>query len=211
MTGVEFLRRAKALYPETVRLVLSGFTELRSVTDAINEGAIYKVLTKPWEDEQLRTHIEEAFHQKEMSDDNRRLDREVQEANRELADVNNRLKRLLESQREHIHREETNLVVAREMLENIPVPVIGVDVKGMVAFMNSDAERLFSGAATLLGQHLLDQPDEALHRIWQQHDGEHHRVHIGGRSHLVVCRPLQGTSHSRGTLMVMLPDTNPEA
>jgi diguanylate cyclase (GGDEF)-like protein len=210
MTGVEFLRRAKDLYPETVRLVLSGFTELRSVTDAINEGAIYKFLTKPWEDEQLRTHIEEAFHQKEMGDDNRRLDREVQEANRELADVNKRLKRLLDSQSEHIHREATNLVVAREMLENIPVPVIGVDASGMVAFMNSDAERLFSGAATLLGQHLLDQPDDALHRIWQQDDGQHHSVRICGHEHLVVCRPLQGTSHSRGTLMVMLPHTSAE-
>jgi diguanylate cyclase (GGDEF)-like protein/PAS domain S-box-containing protein len=207
MTGVEFLRRAKALYPDTVRLVLSGFTELRSVTDAINEGAIYKFLTKPWEDEQLRAHIEEAFHQKEMSDDNRRLDREVQEANRELADVNSRLKHLLESQREHIHREETNLVVAREMLENIPVPVIGLDAQGMVAFMNSDADRLFTGADTLLGRHLIDMPDDALHRIWQQHDGHHHRVTLCGHEHLVVCRPLQGTSHSRGTLMVMLPST----
>jgi diguanylate cyclase (GGDEF)-like protein/PAS domain S-box-containing protein len=207
MTGVEFLRRAKALYPETVRLVLSGFTELRSVTDAINEGAIYKFLTKPWDDEQLRTHIGEAFHQKEMSDDNSRLDREVQEANRELADVNSRLQRLLTSQSEHIHREETNLVVAREMLENIPVPVIGVDNNGVVAFINADAEQLFSGHATLLGQHLLDQPDDALYRIWERHDGQQHRVHLCGRTHQVVCRPLQGTSHSRGMLMVLLPHT----
>jgi hypothetical protein len=76
--------------------------------------------------------------------------------------------------------------------------------------MNSDAERLFSGAATLLGQHLLDQPDDALHRIWQQDDGQHHSVRICGHEHLVVCRPLQGTSHSRGTLMVMLPHTSAE-
>src|SRR6185369_3349926 len=51
MTGVEFLRRVKTLYPDTVRIVLSGYTELQSITDAINEGAIYKFLTKPWDDE----------------------------------------------------------------------------------------------------------------------------------------------------------------
>jgi CheY-like chemotaxis protein len=62
MTGVEFLRRVKTLYPDTVRIVLSGFTELQSVTDAVNEGAIYKFLTKPWDDDQLRAHILEAFH-----------------------------------------------------------------------------------------------------------------------------------------------------
>ena len=61
MSGVEFLRQAKARYPHTVRMVLSGYTELQSVTDAINEGAIYKFLTKPWDDDLLREQIREAF------------------------------------------------------------------------------------------------------------------------------------------------------
>lgn len=77
MTGVELLRRARQLYPETIRMVLSGYTGLQSITDAINEGAIYKFLAKPWDDEQLRTHLREAFALKEMADQNRRLDREV--------------------------------------------------------------------------------------------------------------------------------------
>lgn len=61
--GTEFLSRVKDLYPDTVRLVLSGYTDLKSVTDAINEGAIYKFLTKPWDDEQLRQHIAQAFRE----------------------------------------------------------------------------------------------------------------------------------------------------
>jgi diguanylate cyclase (GGDEF)-like protein len=84
MTGVEFLRRAKELYPDTVRMVLSGYTELQSITDAVNEGAIYKFLTKPWVDEQLRAHIAEAFRRKEMADENRRLTQELQRKNEEL-------------------------------------------------------------------------------------------------------------------------------
>jgi sn-glycerol 3-phosphate transport system permease protein len=47
--------------PETVRIVLSGYTDLSAVTDAINRGAIYKFLTKPWNDEELRAQIREAF------------------------------------------------------------------------------------------------------------------------------------------------------
>ncbi|MFH1495300.1 MAG: response regulator, partial [Pseudomonadota bacterium] len=46
MTGVEFLHQVRELYPDTVRIVLSGYTELNSITDAINRGAIYKFLTK---------------------------------------------------------------------------------------------------------------------------------------------------------------------
>jgi len=61
MSGTEFLERVKKLYPETIRIVLSGYTDLETVTDAINRGAIYRFLTKPWEDEMLRNQIHEAF------------------------------------------------------------------------------------------------------------------------------------------------------
>ncbi|MCK5533385.1 MAG: EAL domain-containing protein [Halopseudomonas aestusnigri] len=61
MNGTEFLSRVKDLYPDTVRIVLSGYTDLKSVTDAINKGAIYKFLTKPWDDELLRHDIAQAF------------------------------------------------------------------------------------------------------------------------------------------------------
>jgi len=61
MTGVEFFRIAKEIYPETVRIMLSGYTELQSVTDAVNEGSIYKFLTKPWDDDQLKVHIARAW------------------------------------------------------------------------------------------------------------------------------------------------------
>jgi diguanylate cyclase (GGDEF)-like protein len=61
MTGTEFFSQVKELYPETIRLVLSGYTDLKSVTDAINRGAIYRFLTKPWDDEDLRREIAEAF------------------------------------------------------------------------------------------------------------------------------------------------------
>lgn len=61
MSGTEFLSQVKAIHPETVRIVLSGYTDLKSVTDAINEGSIYKFLTKPWDDKQIRQHIQQAF------------------------------------------------------------------------------------------------------------------------------------------------------
>lgn len=61
MTGTEFFARVRQLYPDTVRLVLTGYTELDSVTSAINQGAIYKFLTKPWDDDLLREQIREAF------------------------------------------------------------------------------------------------------------------------------------------------------
>jgi response regulator RpfG family c-di-GMP phosphodiesterase len=61
MTGTEFLSRVKDLYPDTVRLVLSGYSELESLTDAINKGAIYRYISKPWDDAMFKQDVTQAF------------------------------------------------------------------------------------------------------------------------------------------------------
>lgn len=85
MSGVEFLSRVKELYPETVRVVLSGYTELKSVTDAINRGGINKFLTKPWDDNLLRAYLSEAFRRYEISLEKERLERELNRVIHELS------------------------------------------------------------------------------------------------------------------------------
>lgn len=66
MSGVEFLRRVKIMYPDAVRMILSGYTEVGTLTDAINKGEIYQFITKPWENEALIALIREAFVRYEL-------------------------------------------------------------------------------------------------------------------------------------------------
>ncbi|HEV8519404.1 MAG TPA: response regulator, partial [Burkholderiales bacterium] len=61
MSGVDFLQRVKSLFPDTVRVMLSGHTEFSTVSDAINKGEIFRFLAKSWDKEQLRRDIREAF------------------------------------------------------------------------------------------------------------------------------------------------------
>ncbi|MES2041974.1 MAG: EAL domain-containing protein [Pseudomonadota bacterium] len=61
MTGTEFLSKVRDLYPDTIRIMLSGYTNLDSIITAINCGAIYRFFTKPWDDVILRKDIREAF------------------------------------------------------------------------------------------------------------------------------------------------------
>ncbi|MES2015473.1 MAG: EAL domain-containing protein [Pseudomonadota bacterium] len=68
MNGTEFLSRVRDLYPDTMRIVLSGYTDLNSITDAINRGSIYKFLTKPWDDTVLRDTVREAFRRYEIAE-----------------------------------------------------------------------------------------------------------------------------------------------
>jgi CheY-like chemotaxis protein len=151
MTGVEFLRTAKGTHPNTVRIVLSGYTELQSVTDAVNEGSIYKFLTKPWDDELLREHIAEAFRHKEMADENQRLDLEVRTANQELALANRQMEEMLRQKEQQITRTEVSLEIVREILRHVAVPMVGVDENNMIAFANNAAEAMLSGIGGLLG------------------------------------------------------------
>ena len=63
MNGTEFLSRVKTMHPKTIRMVLSGYSELSAVTDAINKGAVYRFMLKPWEDDRLKQEINEALRQ----------------------------------------------------------------------------------------------------------------------------------------------------
>ena len=208
MTGVEFLRRAKELYPDTVRMVLSGYTELQSITDAINEGAIYKFLTKPWDDERLRAHVQEAFRTKEMADENKRLDSAVTEANQELAQVNRRLQQLLQSQHERISREEVSLQVMRELLESVPLPIIGADQSGMISYANEESERLFSQQPAPIGRFVDEVLPEDLRSLWSEPGDASAIVRIEGQGYKAVCRSLwthDAQTTQRGRLLVLMP------
>ena len=61
MSGTEFLSKVKEMYPDTMRIILSAHTGVRTVLDSINRGAIYKFYTKPWNDAELRDNVRLAF------------------------------------------------------------------------------------------------------------------------------------------------------
>ncbi len=66
MSGIEFLSRVKRLYPDVVRIILSGYTDLKLIAEAFNQGAIYKYITKPWDDGEVLGIVREAFLALEM-------------------------------------------------------------------------------------------------------------------------------------------------
>lgn len=61
MSGSELLARVRKMHPRTVRMVLSGYTGLDSLTEAINLGEIYKFIAKPWDEADLIGAVRDAF------------------------------------------------------------------------------------------------------------------------------------------------------
>jgi len=71
MTGAEFLAKVRKMYPDTIRIILSGYTDLKAVTEVVNRGEIYKFLEKPWEDAALLATLRDAFRHYEARRSNR--------------------------------------------------------------------------------------------------------------------------------------------
>lgn len=208
MTGVEFLREAKALYPDTVRIVLSGYTELQSVTDAINEGAVYRFLTKPWEDAQLREHISKAFEYKELQEENQQLDIQIRTTNQELVATNRQLGDVIDSTRKQIETDSISLAIVREALQLIPTPVLGLDDEQVVIFANAAAEALLGGKRPLLGVELVYVSPALFDMMRSTQAGHMAQVQIDGNAFDVRWNAMGQHSRSRGTLMTMIPSVS---
>lgn len=204
MLGADFLRAAKDLYPHTIRIMLSGYTELQSVTAAVNEGAIYKFLTKPWEDAQLRGHIADAFKLKEIADENERLNLELRTASHELAKANRKMEQLLRQKQQQSTIDQASLNVAYELLQFVPVAIIGLDDDGMLAFVNAAADTLFMAHGAILGNEAAIVLPELFPAVTLA--GGTHVATIGGHRFEVRVHPMGSSSSSRGSLVTISAD-----
>lgn len=73
MTGLEFLKIVRVRHPDTMRLMLTGHADMQTAIDAINMGEIYRFLTKPWDDTELKVTLFLAFEQLDLERENRKL------------------------------------------------------------------------------------------------------------------------------------------
>jgi DNA-binding NtrC family response regulator len=79
MTGVELLRKARGECPEAIRIVFTGYADIKAVIDAINQGQIYRYLTKPWDPDELLAVLHQACDHFDRISDRRRLLRELRD------------------------------------------------------------------------------------------------------------------------------------
>ena len=91
MSGVDLLAAVRERHPDIVRIMLTGYTEINMAVDAINRGEIYRLITKPWNDEELRTTIRQALDHADLKNEIRRLNQVTREQNFKLQDMNRNL------------------------------------------------------------------------------------------------------------------------
>lgn len=201
MTGVEFLRRAKARWPQTVRISLSGYTDLASISDAINEGAVFKFITKPWDDTALLATVQEAFARKRTQDKTRQLQHALALANEEQTRVNARLSSLLAEKEKQVATDMAILEATHAVFSSLPVPVLGMDNEGMIAIANEAAEELLGPG--LLGSEACDSlPEDLLPAL--QPDMLARPFSLGGRRFSVQSRKVGPPGKAQGVVLTLI-------
>ncbi|HBA67678.1 MAG TPA: two-component system response regulator [Methylococcaceae bacterium] len=88
MDGAEFLAKAAEQWPNTVRILLTGYADIESTIAAVNKGKIYSYCSKPWDDNELKILVHNALEQKLIRDERNRLFAIVQDQNEQLKELN---------------------------------------------------------------------------------------------------------------------------
>ena len=84
MTGVDFLIEVLKKYTDPIRILLTGYTDINAVIDAVNKGHIYYYLNKPWDEQQLKIIIKNAFEIFKLREENKELIEKLVDANGQL-------------------------------------------------------------------------------------------------------------------------------
>ncbi len=116
MTGVELFEQIKVRLPDTVRILLTGYADIEASISAINRGAVFRFLTKPWQDDDILHTATEAARHYHLVTENRRLNLLVAKQNEELKSWNTRLKQRVLEQTSQIRAKNDALALSNQHL-----------------------------------------------------------------------------------------------
>lgn len=140
MDGVTFFKEVHARWPETIRIVLSGYADTAAVVAAINEGQVYRFIPKPWNDDELKITIAKAVESYFLVKANNELNEELRQANDELSRIAVQLEEKVVERTEELLFQNKVLRHSQVILNTLPMGVVGFDQAGVLAQRNRFAE-----------------------------------------------------------------------
>lgn len=117
MDGAQFLEQVAARWPETVRILLTGYADLGSTVAAVNKGGIWKYVSKPWDDNDLKQSVHNALERKFLLEEKRRLEQLTQKQNEELRELNSGLEAKVAARTTEIQQMMAQLELTHETLK----------------------------------------------------------------------------------------------
>ena len=166
MNGVEFLSEVRKRWPETVRIVLSGYADTGAIVSAINEGQIYRFVAKPWNDDELRITVANALERYDLGRKNLELTEALRRKNDELTALNRDLEQRVVERTEALTTQNRLLTESLGILDNLPMAIVGMDPQGTVFQCNRKGMVCFgSRIGPVIGANRRDVLTEAQNRL----------------------------------------------
>lgn len=195
-SGTEFLAKISVDFPDIIRTIISGYTNVDSITESINKGHIYKFFYKPWDENNLRLEIKQCLEQYELIRKNRELNELIAKKNKELEIINDELVRINTNLESIVHERTKDLEIQnkalelfRAIIEDMPLPVIGISSDGMIVMRNKKAlDITFGNAGFEVGNYISD--------CFPSYLNEHiDRAIKDGRLEVINDCPVMGTNY----------------
>lgn len=196
MEGTEFLAKVREKNPDIMRIMLTGYADMKAAMEAINQSQVYRYITKPWNDDDLRLTVREALRQFELVQSNRELNELVKEQNKELYDINRSLESKVRERTKELEARNRELEAGfHDMLELFMglmemknatlvgharrTAVLAKEIANHLA-LPEDERKICEAAALLMDSGILGYPDSfakkqmeemdsAEQLLWQKH------------------------------------------
>ncbi len=129
MSGAELLEQVAINYPDTFRVVLTGYADIESTIKAVNQGKIHRYLQKPWDNQELISVVEEGLERVKLKAENTRLQKLTRLQNRKLRDVNASLEQVVQKRTRQIKAALNKIEKHNLAMEQVLFNVISINPK----------------------------------------------------------------------------------
>ena len=126
MDGAQFLEQVRARWPDTIRLLLTGYSDISSILAAINRGEIYRYITKPWDDNDIQLVVRHALERRTLEREKDRLEQLTRQQNDDLKTLNQSLEAKVEARTRQLKAEHEATVAANGKLKRNFVTTIKI-------------------------------------------------------------------------------------
>ncbi len=109
MSGSQLMQKVKKIAPDSFRILLTGYSDINAIIDALNMGEIHRYITKPWNDAEFVGQVRETLYQFELKLENKRLNNLVKKQNLELKEINKSLEQKVEERTREIQAKNQEL------------------------------------------------------------------------------------------------------
>jgi len=188
MNGAELLEKVKDKDPSCVRILLTGYADMNLTIDAINKGAIYRYISKPWDDTDLRMTVKTALEQKFLQQETTRLEKLTLKQNEELKQLNESLEEKVQHRTKKLKETMKDLENTNNTLKKSNMAIIKafsnlVEMRGEV--LQGHSRRVAEQSQKIAK--IMDLSDKEIQDIFLA--GLLHDIGKVGLSDNIICKP----------------------